>query len=512
MDGLRNHKNRRFWRILFGIIIIIGLAAGSKYFYFSRAASAEILAEPAGAKIKLADFQAIDKLVITKLPASEYQLEVSRPGFKKYSEKVQIKNRKKLVKKISLEPQILNFKFDSNPTKTDFVLTLADGSEKKGTTPFEDKISAGKLKIKLSENNYNNLEQKLFLDRDRSELFFLDPQGQLVHHLLNISPAPSAKGVAITPDNKEIWTTLLLNAKKGVSIFNTLTGENTADINLAGAGGVEVIFSGNGQKAYISQMETAQIFEIDTKTKKILRTFSTNSSWTKIIELSADEKTLFASNWCGDDISEIDLTTGRLRRRIPTVDTPRGLYPTTDGKTLYVAGFGNGEIEKIDLATGKGKIIYNSGGAMRHIVADEERGLLYISDMAKNVIWQLSLKNDQVTKFVNTDRNPNTIAFSPDKKILFVSCRGENASAENYYIPGPEWGSVLLFDTESGQMLDAIVAGNQPTALDISVDGKLLVFSDFLDSRLEVFQIPSYDVLKSGKGGRSQLYKSELKK
>jgi len=318
--------------------------------------------------------------------------------------------------------------------------------------------------------------------------------------------------VAITPDNKEIWTTLLLNAKKGVSIFNTLTGENTADINLAGAGGVEVIFSGNGQKAYISQMETAQIFEIDTKTKKILRTFSTNSSWTKIIELSADEKTLFASNWCGDDISEIDLTTGRLRRRIPTVDTPRGLYPTTDGKTLYVAGFGNGEIEKIDLATGKGKIIYNSGGAMRHIVADEERGLLYISDMAKNVIWQLSLKNDQVTKFVNTDRNPNTIAFSPDKKILFVSCRGENASAENYYIPGPEWGSVLLFDTESGQMLDAIVAGNQPTALDISVDGKLLVFSDFLDSRLEVFQIPSYDVLKSGKGGRSQLYKSELKK
>lgn len=61
-------------------------------------------------------------------------------------------------------------------------------------------------------------------------------------------------------------------------------------------------------------------------------------------------------------------------------------------------------------------------------------------------------------------------------------------------------------------MLDAIIAGNQPTTLDISLDGKIPVFPDFLDYRLEFFEIPLYNVLKAGEGRRSKIYKDELKK
>jgi len=339
-----------------------------------------------------------------------------------------------------------------------------------------------------------------------------DPEGQLVHHLLDIKSVPSPKSVAFSPDNKEIWVALLLNQKRGAAVYSSLTGEKIKDIDLNGGGGVEIIFSQDGKKAYVSQMESALVFEIDAETKKVWRTFDTKSAWTKALALSPDEKTLFASNWSSNDVSEIDLQSGKLLRCIPTVRTPRGLYATKDGNYLYVAGFERGEIEKIDLKTGKGKIIYESGGAMRHIVVDEDKGVLYVSDMGKAVIWQVFLRDDKVEKFVETDTNPNTIELSPDKKILFVSCRGKNFSATNYYIPGPEWGSVLLFDTETGKMLDAIVAGNQPTALDVSSDGELLVFSDFLDARLEIFAVPSYEILKEGNGGRSQIYKKELKK
>ena len=208
-----------------------------------------------------------------------------------------------------------------------------------------------------------------------------DPAGQIVHHLLNIDGVPSPKAAVFTPDGKEIWVTSLLNKKRGVFVFNALNGEYITDINLEDGGGVEIIFSSDGKKAYVSQMETAQVFEIDTASKKVLRIFDTKSAWTKFLEFSADEKKVFAANWSGNDISEIDLETGKTVRRIPAVDTPRGLYATKDGKYLYVAGFGRGEIEKIDLSTGKGKIIFKSSGAMRHIVADEEKGVLYISDM-----------------------------------------------------------------------------------------------------------------------------------
>jgi len=339
-----------------------------------------------------------------------------------------------------------------------------------------------------------------------------DPEGQIVHHLFNVGSVPSPKSAAFSPDGKEVWVTSLLNPKRGVIVFDSSTGEKLKNINLANGGGVEIIFSSDAKKAYVSQMETAKIFEIDTSSKEVLRTFDTKSSWTKILALSQDEKTLFASNWSGDNISEIDLQEGKTIRLIPTVDTPRGIYATEDGKTLYVAGFGNGELEKIDLTTGKGKIIYKNDGALRHIVADETKGIIYVSDMAKNTIFKVFLESDNVEKFVNTDNNPNTIMLSLDKKILYVSCRGINASAENYNIPGPEWGSVLLFDTESGKILDAIVGGNQPTALAVSPDGKILVFSDFLDAKLEFFEIPSYEVLKNGNGGRANIYKNELRK
>jgi len=339
-----------------------------------------------------------------------------------------------------------------------------------------------------------------------------DPAGQIVHHLFNIEGAPSAKGVAFTLDGKEIWTTLLLNQKRGVSVFSAINGEKITDINLSNGGGVEIIFSLDGTKAYVSQMETGKIFEIDVISKKVLRIFNTEGVWTKFLVLSPDGKNLFASNWSSNDVSQINLDTGMLVKKIKTVATPRGLYITKDNAYLYVAGFAKGEIQKIDLNTGKSSIIFKSGGAMRQIVGDEDKGLLFVSDMGKGVIWQVSIKDDEVKNFATTDINPNTIELSPDKKILFASCRGANYSTEIYNIPGPEWGSVLMFDTQTGKMLDAIIGGNQPTALAISSDSQKLIFSDFLDARLEVFQIPSYEVFLNGNGGRSLLYKNELKK
>jgi len=63
---------------------------------------------------------------------------------------------------------------------------------------------------------------------------------------------------------------------------------------------------------------------------------------------------------------------------------------------------------------------------------------MYISDMGKNNILKLDLKNDSIINFAKTDENPNTIVLSPDGNLLFVSCRGTNYSADNYSIPGPD--------------------------------------------------------------------------
>jgi len=336
--------------------------------------------------------------------------------------------------------------------------------------------------------------------------------GQAVKYLMTVKTLASPKGLVFSMDNKEIWVTSALNKHYGIGIYDAITGKNIKNIDLNSKGGVEIILNKDGSRAYVSQMESSSVYEIDTQSKEILRIFKTNGSWTKILALSYDGQKLFASNWSSNDITEIDLANGQILRKIPVVKTPRGIYPTQDGNYLYVAGFENGDIQKIDLRDLSSKIIFTSGGAMRHLIADGSETKLYVSDMAKNIIWQVDLNTDEVNIFAHTDNNPNTIALSADNKILFVSCRGVNTSADNYTSPGPEWGSVMIFDIVNGKMLDVIIGGNQPTALSLSSSSDALAFSNFLDSDIELYAIPAYETLKNAGGGISNIYKPYLKK
>jgi DNA-binding beta-propeller fold protein YncE len=176
-----------------------------------------------------------------------------------------------------------------------------------------------------------------------------------------------------------------------------------------------------------------------------------------------------------------------------------------------VAGFENGDIQRIDLLSGQKKVLLKTGGAMRHLAGDDARGLLYAGDFSTNEIYVIDLATETATKLGDTDRRPNTIDLTPDGKVLYISNRGKD-NPKTYFLPGPEWGSVLAMDTASGRLLDAIVGGNQCTGLDVSPDGKLLAFSDFLDNTIRVYSIPDYDTLLAGNGGRVAAHSKELQK
>jgi DNA-binding beta-propeller fold protein YncE len=175
-----------------------------------------------------------------------------------------------------------------------------------------------------------------------------------------------------------------------------------------------------------------------------------------------------------------------------------------------VAGFENGELQRIDLASGRARMLLRTGGAMRHLVGDPQGRRLYADDMGTNQAFVVDLASERVRKLAGTDHVPNTIDLTPDGKVLYVSNRGRNGAS--YYLPGPEWGSVLAIDAASGKVLDAMVGGNQTTGLDVSADGRLLAFSDFLDNRIHIYAVPPYQALAAGGGGRAAAHRAELAK
>lgn len=383
----------------------------------------------------------------------------------------------------------------------------AAGRSIAGRSPFTAKV-AGPATVTVKAPGFAVRRERVALPKDRTVDIWLDPPGLLHQKVGEFRTGSAPKQVAFTPDSKEIWVTDL--GGEGVEVFDAATLKRKALIPLGGEGGVEVIFTADGKTAFVSQMTTASVYVIDRHERRVRRRIKTGGSWTKVLLLSPDERRLYAANWSSHDVSEIDLASAKVLRRIKTVSTPRGLFITADGKRMYVAGYDNGEIQRINLASTKGKVLLRTGGAMRHLVGDSARGVVYADDMAGDTVYVVDLATERVRKLARTDRLPNTIDLAPGGKVLYVSNRGRNGPS--YYNPGPEWGSVVVIDTATGRTLDAIVGGNQTTGLDVSPDGRLLAYSDFLDNRVCVYRVPSYDVLAAGNGGRAGAHKAELKK
>ncbi len=408
------------------------------------------------------------------------------------------------------EPVAVTHRVDlaTDPAGAAVTVTTADGEVLRGETPFREEVTTGAAEVEVVADGFQTITDTFEVDEDVRFTWELGPPGLLHRKVGAFEVGSQPKQVAYTPDGTQLWVTLL--GARGVEVYDAESFERLAEITLGTQGGaVELIFGSDGDTAYASQMESASVFEIDTGSFEVLRQLPTGGTWSKVMALAPDGSSLYVANWVSNDVSEIDLASGEVRRRLPTVSTPRGLYATEDGERLYVAGYGNGDLARIDLASGATEVLFSTGRAMRHLVGDGDR--LYASDMGTNGVYVLDLATEEVAELAATDINPNTIDLSPDGQVLYVSNRGAN-NPETYYLPGPEWGSVLAFDTTTGTPLDAMIGGNQTTGLDVAPDGRSVAFSDFLDNRVQVYEIPSPAVLEAGDGGRYGAHRADLAK
>ena len=127
------------------------------------------------------------------------------------------------------------------------------------------------------------------------------------------------------------------------------------------------------------------------------------------------------------------------------------------------------------------------GGAKRHLVVDPVRGRLYASDMDRGSVFAVALDGYRLLTEIPVGQKTNTIKLSPDGRWLYVSTRGPN-NAVDYERKGPGFGEFLVIDTDTLVVVERHWGGNQPTGLAVSPDGRLVVFTDFLDHRVEVYR------------------------
>lgn len=244
---------------------------------------------------------------------------------------------------------------------------------------------------------------------------------------------------------------------------------------------------------WVSQMKAAAIHRFDTDTLEYKGSIDLTGEWTKVLAYDQVRNVVYASNWNSADISVVSVSSLKETRKIKLGGVPRGMAFSSDGKFMLAAIFGGqsdsdraGRTVKVDLD--KQKIVETiiSGGSHRHAIRLKDgTDEFAVSDMARSTVYYISdYAKAADTKVYN---NPNTIAESPDGKYLYVSCRGRN-NPKGYLLKGLDFGHLMVIDLKTRKVVEDIEAGNQPTGLDISPDGKFIVLTDFLDHAMRVYE------------------------
>ncbi len=314
-----------------------------------------------------------------------------------------------------------------------------------------------------------------------------------------IAETPSShqpKSVKFSPDGKSVFVANLGDftalSQFRLKPFSRVRNFQVPEEYRKDSGFVETLILAGRNEIWVSQMTLNIIHIFDIDSGEYLAGIHLSGNWPKFLLASADGSRVYASCWDSNNIIEIDTDSRRELRSFNTSGTPRGMAFSPDGKELLTAIFSSSKIDRISLETGRRLTTYDAAPgrafAMRHIIYDETRREYYITAMAVKRVYRLS-ENGEWLGWWDVGEKPNTCVISPDGSRLFVSCRGPNNPDIGYLYKGYEYGKLYIINLESGEVENWIWGRDQPTGLDISPDGQYLVFSDFLSHNLELYRI-----------------------
>lgn len=154
------------------------------------------------------------------------------------------------------------------------------------------------------------------------------------------------------------------------------------------------LFSGAGDRLYVSNAFAGAVSEIDTRDWTVRRTFEVGKE-PEHMALAPDGATLFVANVGDGQAVAVDLASGLVGRRHDIGGQPHGLDVSDDGRWLFASSQGDGKLVRVELDSGEQRAI-DLQPAPYHIEYIAALDKLYVSSRKESKIWVIDPRSLKV--------------------------------------------------------------------------------------------------------------------
>ena len=252
-----------------------------------------------------------------------------------------------------------------------------------------------------------------------------------------------------TPDAKEFWVTLYGETR--LQVFDSATLKEIASVDV-GVSNDDLAFSPDGRRLYVSLGKGDAIAVIDVEARKLLGTVPVGRT-PHGVRVTPDGTYLLVTNTADNTLSLLSLSPeAKVEDTIKTGANPFEVVVSADSKTAYVSNFLGDSIGVIDLTTRKTTGYIRSGKQPAMIALDGfgDNGKLWVANTGSGEVWLLDANTEALVTRIPSGRGAHGTAVTPSGK-LYVTNTNDN--------------TVTVIDTTTQKVLSTIPVGNSPNGL-----------------------------------------------
>ena len=176
-----------------------------------------------------------------------------------------------------------------------------------------------------------------------------------------------------------------------------------------------VVVTPDARRAYVANMKSASVTEIDLPGARKLRDIPVGSE-PEGIAVTPDGRTLWVADRGGNAVHILALPSGRETAKLPTGTTPIRVAMTPDGRQAVVSNFGDGSLSVFDVATRKLLRTIPVGGATAAqvtILFSRDGRRLYAAETGTDRIAEVDFARGRVLRRLPAGKQGDGLAISP---------------------------------------------------------------------------------------------------